>query len=758
MKLSSLFLLAVAWCMGAATARAQVARFRTLHAFSATDSNGANTEGAQPHAGLLLGLDGNFYGTANAGGANANGTVFRCTPGGTVSALYTFSAYPSSRDFSNADGAAPQAGLIQDGAGNLYGTAEFGGANAEGTAFEVTLAGGFTDLHDFGSEDGRADGTGPTGPLLLTPDGLMAGTATGGGDSNADGTFFFLEGTSFGPALDFGGSLGIDPSGPLAFANPPGAQFPTIYGACEVGGNTGDPEGIGSGIIFGLPGAAPGGTLQAVYTFSAVGADFDNSDGAEPLGGVILGRDNNLYGTASEGGPNGLGTVWQIVVDPDSGAGSLTVLHAFDGGDGGVSRAPLVEGSDGSFYGTTADGGPAGHGVVFRVTTGKGFTVLHSFSAEDNNNANGDGAHPFGGLVEVRPGSFVGTGSDGGANENGTIFEVDVAPVITSAATATGNKGSAFSYQITAADGPGSYSVDGLGDGLSVNAATGLISGTPTVAGTLHLNVHASNDAGTGSKALAVTVKGPLPVITSAGSATAVVGKAFSYTITAQGATNFAVANLQPGLALNHTSGVISGTPKGPPGVYTLTLKAANANGTATAPLTLTVGAVPAITSAAAATAFTGQPFSYQITATNSPTTYTVGGLSDGLSLNKPDGLIFGTPTTPGTLTLTVDAFNAYGHSSKALTVTVKQSAPVITSAGGKLTTPVGQPFSYQITATNAPTSFAVGGLTDGLTLNKTTGVISGTPGTEETLNLVLHAYNGGGQGSKTVQIVVFEQ
>jgi PKD repeat protein len=225
-------------------------------------------------------------------------------------------------------------------------------------------------------------------------------------------------------------------------------------------------------------------------------------------------------------------------------------------------------------------------------------------------------------------------------------------PVITSPTTATGQVGVAFSYQITASNGPIiSYNATGLPAGLSVNTSTGLISGTPTTAGTYSVTISATNSSGTGSATLTLTIKPPPPVITSATTASGTVGIAFSYQITAtNNPTSFNATGLPGGLTVNTTTGVISGTPT-TAGTYTVTISATNAGGTGSATLTLTVvnPPPPVITSATTATGQVGVAFSYQITATNNPTSFNATGLPAGLTVNTTTGLISGTPTTAGT-------------------------------------------------------------------------------------------------------------
>jgi hypothetical protein len=258
-------------------------------------------------------------------------------------------------------------------------------------------------------------------------------------------------------------------------------------------------------------------------------------------------------------------------------------------------------------------------------------------------------------------------------------FSVNVtvaAPVVSSAATASGKIGTAFSYQITATGGATSYSATGLPAGLTVNTATGLISGTPTVAATTAVTVGATNGGGTGTKALTITVTVAAPVISSAATASGKIGTAFSYQIMATGgATSYSATGLPAGLTVNTATGLISGKPT-KVGRFSVTLQALKKGArTATAPAVFTVVQVPTFTYAPTINAKKGKALKVSPTIAGYPApTFSIltGSLPPGLSLNRTTAAITGTPTTLGTYPFTVRGSNSVRNTDRSVTIVVK--------------------------------------------------------------------------------------
>jgi hypothetical protein len=338
---------------------------------------------------------------------------------------------------------------------------------------------------------------------------------------------------------------------------------------------------------------------------------------------------------------------------------------------------------------------------------------------------------------------------------------------ISSALTSAATRNSAFSYSITANNGPTSYSATDLPAGLNVNPTTGLISGTPTVAaGNYSIIIRATGASATVQATLTLTVQNPAgntPNIDSSLEAqTATAGVVYSgYTISAsESPTSYSADPLPSGLVCNPSTGEISGTPI-QTGSFTVTISATNGTGTGSSQFTLTVVA-PTLS-------FSNKAFTLQTADTTAapmpttgfvPTSYTLqsGTVPAGLILDAGTGRISGTPTQTGTSTLTIRGTRAGVTADGTITVTVNTALATINSpstfSATKKTSLAAGPGNYQITTTTSasvvsPTSFVKvsGTLAPGLTLNTTTGVISGTPNTEGVFTVGLAANNGGAQG-----------
>lgn len=323
--------------------------------------------------------------------------------------------------------------------------------------------------------------------------------------------------------------------------------------------------------------------------------------------------------------------------------------------------------------------------------------------------------------------------------------------------TATaGRVGDAYSYQVTSnAAAPLTYGASGLPAGLAINSSTGLITGTPSAAGTFTGSVSVTSGGNTNTAAISITIAASAnaSAITSPTTASGTVGTAFTYNSAGTNTpTSYNITGLPAGLTANTTSGVISGTPTAV-GTSSITISANNAAGTG-APVTVTLtvaapAAAPVISSATTASVAVSGAFTYTITAAPAATSFAASGLPLGLSLNTTTGVISGTPTVANSYSITLTATNAGGTSApRVLTLTVGSLSAINSAATS--TGSVGAAYSFNVTSevvTPGVTSYNISGLPAGLTANTTSGAITGTPTTAGTYTISLSANNATGTG-----------
>ena len=364
--------------------------FTNLHSFT----NSA-TGGYFPLAGLAQGRDGNLYGTTSYGGSAHWGSVFRITSTGTFTSLYSFTG--------GSDGGIPAATLVAGDDGFLYGTTSGGGPTVQaslGSVFKISTNGVFSTLHSFAA---GTDGAYPYGHLTQAGDGNFYGTTSQGDPFLHPGygtvfritkagvltTLYSFTNEMDGSYLYSGLALGADGD---------------LYGTASQGGTK------GNGTIFKI---ATNGTFTPLHSFTG------GNDGANPYAALIQGNDGNMYGTTVGGGANGWGGVFKLAP-----SGVVSPLHPFTrGNDGAAPYGGLTLGSDGNLYGTADQGGAVGVGVIFKITTSGSFTLLYTFTAQS------DGQQPQGALVQIVGGNFWGVvqynfGSVGG----GCVFRLTLPP------------------------------------------------------------------------------------------------------------------------------------------------------------------------------------------------------------------------------------------------------------------------------------------------------------------------------------------
>ena len=360
------------------------------------------TNGYKPNSPLIQGVDGNFYGTTGGGGANNNGTIFKITPSGTITTLYSFCSQTNCTD-----GEGPNDGLILGTDGNFYGTTIAGGTGTTycgagcGTAFKITPAGVLTTLHSFCIESTCLDGDEPIAGLAQGTDGNFYGTVPYGG-ANDGGTVFKMtpSGTVTTLYAFCAQTNCVDGQGPRAALIQ--ATNGAFYGTTANGGAN------GYGEVFRITSS---GTFSVLHS-------FDLSDGYGPTAALIQVSNGTIYGTTSSGGTStaceeGCGTIFEMTA-----SGTLTTLVNFDSTDGTGPDSALVPASNGNLYGTTGEGGAhEDAGTIFEMTPTGTLTTIYNFCSETNCI---DGVSPYG-IMQASSGVFYGT-AGGGSSSEGLIF------------------------------------------------------------------------------------------------------------------------------------------------------------------------------------------------------------------------------------------------------------------------------------------------------------------------------------------------
>jgi uncharacterized repeat protein (TIGR03803 family) len=400
-------------------AQARAQEFRVLHTF-----HGPN--GYAPAGVLTRDSAGNLYGTTEGGGtgkctSSGCGTAFKLDKNGKQVWLYSFHG---------SDGFIPDAGLLRDAAGNLFGTTVEGGKSTKvcggiqaggcGVVFKLDKMGKEAVLHKF---TGNPDGYFPEALLVEDSAGTLYGTTVAGG-VHGSGTVFKIDKTGKETVLhNFAGK----PDGALPYPGVIRDAASNLYGVTSDGG-TGTACDFGCGTVFKVDKT---GRETILHNFDR------GTDGADPDSVLVADRAGNLYGTTAAGGNGecggtGCGTVFEL--SPQSnGSWKETVLYAFcslsgctDGETPGTG--PLLRDSAGNLYGTTTIGGANRNcngdacGVVFKLDTSGKETVLYSFTG------GADGAIPLAGVVMDAAGVLYGTTQSGGdlscLNGCGTVFKI----------------------------------------------------------------------------------------------------------------------------------------------------------------------------------------------------------------------------------------------------------------------------------------------------------------------------------------------
>jgi uncharacterized repeat protein (TIGR03803 family) len=433
----------------------------TLYSF------GGGVDGSYPAAALLLGSDGNFYGTTAYGGAYGDGIVFRLTPDGTLTTLVSFDGYA---------GANPEAALIEDADGSLLGTTQNGGASNAGVIFRLSFSGAIQITSQPASQsvfvgDNVVLSVAAFGASPLSYQWQKNGTnLVDGGNlfgsntrvlsltsvtANDTGSYSVRISNPAGSTNSATALLQVASSPPLIVMAPtnqsPNACTTISFNVTAVGNKPLSYQWQKNGAsltdgcnIFGSAAStlvisnvseADNGTYTIIVTNAAGSTNavavlslvpksalctslttrhwFSGGIDGRTANGMEQGTNGVLYGTTHDGGTHLAGTVFSLTTN-----GDFATLVTFTGTNGANPTAAPVQGVDGKFYGTTFRDGTLGAGTVFSLTAGGALTTLYSFSE------NADGGYPSGELVQGPDGGFYGTTTAGGLSDNGTVFRI----------------------------------------------------------------------------------------------------------------------------------------------------------------------------------------------------------------------------------------------------------------------------------------------------------------------------------------------
>ena len=433
--------------------------------------NFAGADGRNPiiNSSLFIDATGDIFGTTAIGGADNNGAVFEL-----VNKVGGYAGTPKILvSFGGANGAAPEGGLIADAAGDLFGMTYSGGADGDGTVFEIAKT-----RHGYASSPTAlitftgANGALPTCGLIADAAGDLFGMTDKGGTDN-DGTVFEIAKTRHGYA-----------SAPITLASFTGADgaYPERSLIVDAEGNllgTTYKGGVdGDGTVFEIA-----KTRHGYASTPTTLASFNDANGRSPLCTLVADAAGNLFGTTAQGGLDGDGTVFEIIKTRHGYASSPTTLVNFSGPDGAAPETNLIIDAAGNLFGTTYSGGAANSGTVFEIAkTLQGYatspTTLVSFTGAD-------GGNPDSGLTADAAGNLFGTTYQGGTSNDGTLFEVTdsgflphtVAPVtVADAGNAQSLPSGAAFVQALASHGRDRISSSGLEISASLHAKPMLVS------------------------------------------------------------------------------------------------------------------------------------------------------------------------------------------------------------------------------------------------------------------------------------------
>jgi uncharacterized repeat protein (TIGR03803 family) len=383
--------------------------FQVLHVFNQAG------DGQAPMAGVRADAAGNLFGSAEFGGTNGFGAIFKLKPPASGKTNWTETVIFSFAD--GDDGGFPGSPLFIAGKDDLVSSTLMGGNANLGTIFQLNPPASSTDpwtekiLFNFQGEPD--DGSGPLGPQLRVQNGMTFGTTSSGGASNC-GTAYRLAPASNGAddeTVLFNFTCGADGGRPQAGVVTDGKG--NLFGTTETNG------ALDNGVVFELTPPTQGSSEWNETTIFG----FNVTDGAQPVGDLVF-FNGSLYGVTFQGGQFGQGVVFQLTPPTQTtGSWTETVLHSFSGGtDGGEPQSGLLPDGKGGFYGTASQGGTTGNGNFFHLVppaqAGGAWTLtpLHQFAGGNN------GSEPSGDLIE-HGGSIFGT-TQGSTTGQSTVYKI----------------------------------------------------------------------------------------------------------------------------------------------------------------------------------------------------------------------------------------------------------------------------------------------------------------------------------------------